>query len=153
MFDMLQTVARRGHHAEMEVSTQKLPCLTKGFQTVPLTFAIRKHVLKDIRPYSCLFPDCTEPETTFSSRKEWQNHEWKNHRPQKLVLWRCGGCPSGAEKSFDDKSELLNHMIQDHLDGNTSFDLAGIADRFQVQTSKVGLRQKIQCPFCPDMIV
>lgn len=111
----------------------------------------RKHILKDIRPYSCLFLDCPDSETTFSSRKEWQNHEWEFHRPQKLPLWKCRAC--SEERSFGDKTEIRKHIVDDHLGGDDSVDLTDIITRFQVEGSVVGERQKIQCPFCSDIVL
>ena len=38
-----------------------------------------RHIFKDIRPYVCVFPDCTLPEKLYDSRHEWFFHETTEH--------------------------------------------------------------------------
>ena len=44
-----------------------------------LTLMTRRHVMDDLKPYLCTFPDCSQADTTYISRRLYVNHEWKTH--------------------------------------------------------------------------
>lgn len=46
--------------------------------------AWRTHLLQDLQPYICTYPDCESSEQLFRSRREWAEHE-ASHRK----AWRC----------------------------------------------------------------
>jgi hypothetical protein len=67
----------------------------------------RKHVLGDLRPYVCTYPDCDLLEHFFDNREEWYKHETQQHR----VKWFCNilGHPQ-----YSERTDFLTHMSRDH---------------------------------------
>ncbi|EXJ58704.1 hypothetical protein A1O7_06133 [Cladophialophora yegresii CBS 114405] len=55
-----------------------------------------RHVLKDLMPYICVFPDCPTPNRLYDSRREWFHHLRTKHLPSfepgemGSCLLRCG---------------------------------------------------------------
>jgi hypothetical protein len=96
----------------------------------------RTHLLQDLQPYSCTYPDCDSPELLFRSRREWAEHE-ASHRK----VWRCAEHPEAVYKS---PSGLENHLRQEHLDSFPESQLSKIVELGEAST--VDLRPK--CPIC-----
>jgi hypothetical protein len=68
-----------------------------------LTPHYRKHVLFDLQPYACTYPECQLHEYFFESREDWFNHESQSHR----LEWFCNTEPHNA---FSELSDFLEHM-------------------------------------------
>ncbi|KAI9769209.1 MAG: hypothetical protein M1840_004338 [Geoglossum simile] len=68
--------------------------------------AWKKHVLGDLRPYVCTFPDCDLLEHFFDTREEWYKHEVQQHR----VEWFC----NIEGHQFTEISDFLEHMELAH---------------------------------------
>ncbi|KAF8535118.1 hypothetical protein BDD12DRAFT_939628, partial [Trichophaea hybrida] len=101
----------------------------------------KKHVLRDLQPYSCLFTSCPEWGKTFSSRRLWVAHEFSNHRSQSASKWRCN---QNCNKLFNQQSELRDHLLHDHIEAAE----ADIDDNIlQCEEKKT-----ICCPFCAEDI-
>lgn len=108
-------------------------------------------MLEDLQPYSCLFSSCPEKTTTFGSKKNWIAHEFKYHRPQYSSEWRCS---ESCGKSYQQKDELVQHILEDHLEGMAegmvgASDIDDIVDRCEFRA----LLQEIDCPFCSERIL
>ncbi|KAF1947080.1 hypothetical protein EJ02DRAFT_450051 [Clathrospora elynae] len=98
--------------------------------------AWRTHLLQDLQPYSCTYPDCDGSEQLFRSRREWAAHE-ASHRK----VWRCPEHPAAVYKS---QAGLEDHLRRKHLD---SFPESQLGTIVKVgETSTVDLRPK--CPIC-----
>ncbi|KAK8003110.1 hypothetical protein PG989_002829 [Apiospora arundinis] len=41
----------------------------------------KRHVFRDLRPYTCTFSGCTNPERLYATRRDWVYHEMQMHRP------------------------------------------------------------------------
>lgn len=96
----------------------------------------RTHLLQDLQPYICTYPDCEGSEQLFRSRREWHEHE-ASHRK----AWRCPEHPAAVYRS---RSGLEDHLRQQHLDSFPEDQLVTIA---QVgETSTVEMRGR--CPIC-----
>ncbi|KAH7367165.1 hypothetical protein B0T11DRAFT_50862 [Plectosphaerella cucumerina] len=68
-----------------------------------------RHVLKDIKPYICLFPGCGHGDALFSSTEEWLGHlQW-----QHTIMWACQA--AGHEnQAFGSEKELERHIRDIH---------------------------------------
>lgn len=96
----------------------------------------RTHVLRDLRPYVCMYNDCSTPEQLFSTRMAWLSHEASVHRR----LWECR---KHAEQ-FDSLSEIENHFRKQHseLQSQTDIDI-------QVSGSYTNMPDsRTTCPIC-----
>ncbi|RPA81032.1 hypothetical protein BJ508DRAFT_415053 [Ascobolus immersus RN42] len=97
----------------------------------------RKHVLKDIGPYVCTFPDCSTPMEFFRSRKEWFQHESMFHRG----VWHCN---TNGHPMYENDSRFIQHIQEFH---------AMTLDHLQLQASASLFRRPNEsvtgtCPFC-----
>jgi O-acetyl-ADP-ribose deacetylase (regulator of RNase III) len=98
--------------------------------------AWKTHVLQDLQPYICTYPDCESSEQLFRSRREWSDHE-SSHRK----AWRCPEHPNAVYRS---RSGLEDHLRRKHSD---SFPEAQLGTIINVgETSTVDTREK--CPVC-----
>lgn len=68
---------------------------------------IRNHVLKDLEPYMCTFPQCSKPDQMYSSRLDWQEHELEEHRSE----WHCNVTD---HKAYQSQGEFKAHMVEQH---------------------------------------
>ncbi|KAI0909371.1 hypothetical protein F4823DRAFT_594729 [Ustulina deusta] len=68
--------------------------------------AWKRHVFRDLRPYSCTFADCSNPNKLYTTRHEWKYHEMQIHRRS----WICHECNLG----FEEKHELVQHLHESH---------------------------------------
>ncbi|KAH6878006.1 hypothetical protein BKA58DRAFT_376336 [Alternaria rosae] len=69
--------------------------------------AWKKHVLSDLQPYVCTYPDCELHDYMFESLGDWFRHESQTHR----VEWSCN---TESHESISDTEEFLNHMRTVH---------------------------------------
>ncbi|KAK3998034.1 hypothetical protein QBC44DRAFT_228790, partial [Cladorrhinum sp. PSN332] len=109
------------------------------------TKAWKSHVLSDLRPYICLFPDCETPEQDYTRRHEWIQHVKEHH-------WRVWTCPYGCEhpepmesaRSFDKhlKSSHGRPSNEDHSDAFQGL-LSGQPKSHDAQA---------QCPLCQEWL-
>ena len=68
----------------------------------------RTHLLQDLQPYICTYPDCEASGQLFRSRREWNEHE-AGHRK----AWRCPEHPLAV---YSSPAGLRDHLRQQHLD-------------------------------------
>ncbi|KAJ5491517.1 hypothetical protein N7539_003084 [Penicillium diatomitis] len=68
-----------------------------------------KHVYEDVQPFTCTFPDCTEPKS-FKRKADWVRHENERHRQPEW--WTCSidGC---AHRCFR-KNNFIQHLKREH---------------------------------------
>ncbi|KAH8725262.1 hypothetical protein GQ44DRAFT_681650 [Phaeosphaeriaceae sp. PMI808] len=98
--------------------------------------AWRTHLLQDLQPYICTYPDCENAEQLFRSRREWVEHE-ASHRK----AWRCPEHPAAIYKSA---SGLEVHFRREH---QNSFPESQLPTIIKVgETTTVDVRSK--CPIC-----
>lgn len=96
----------------------------------------RTHLLQDLQPYICTYPDCEASGQLFRSRREWHEHE-AGHRK----AWRCPEHPSAVYRS---PSGLEIHLRQEHLD---SFPESQLNTMIKIgETTTIEVRDK--CPIC-----
>ncbi|CAG1999660.1 unnamed protein product [Fusarium graminearum] len=81
--------------------------------------AWKRHVFGDLRPYTCVFPDCAEFNTDFHRRHDWQLHVSKFH-------WRSWTCPFRCQQPFSSNAELSNHIKYHHLQTGTDGEIKSV---------------------------
>ncbi|EPE31996.1 hypothetical protein GLAREA_12078 [Glarea lozoyensis ATCC 20868] len=97
----------------------------------------RTHILRDIRPYVCTFPDCNvDPNKLYSSRRVWFEHELKFHRRQ----WFC---PLGCATIIEDLTSLQAHVASVHPTHIREL-ISDALPRMQ----EISANAEAQCPFC-----
>lgn len=70
---------------------------------------IRRHILKDIEPYVCLFDECDRSNECFKTVDDWLGHmQW-----QHTLIWSCQA-PGHESKPFNSKIEFERHMRLEH---------------------------------------
>ncbi|GKU08644.1 unnamed protein product [Fusarium langsethiae] len=100
----------------------------------------RRHVLADLRPYICLWEDCTVSDKEFVRRHDWILHEIQNHR-------RTYNCPCSCGKVFPARSRCREHVIRLHPDAFPKSQLESMIDLgAQIMESDEG----ISCPLCKE---
>jgi O-acetyl-ADP-ribose deacetylase (regulator of RNase III) len=98
--------------------------------------AWRTHLLQDLQPYVCTYPNCDSSEQLFRSRREWAEHE-ATHRK----AWRCPEHPNAMYKT---SSGLEDHFRCEHVD---SFPENQVLAMVKVgETNTVDERKT--CPIC-----
>lgn len=89
-----------------------------------LIMSCRKHVLRDLQPYVCTYPDCDLLEHFFDSRREWHNHETQRHRGK----WFCGVT---KHLQYTERTDFLTHMKHAHETTFKDSQLPLLPDMFQ----------------------
>ncbi|KAF7577167.1 MACRO domain containing protein 1 [Pyrenophora tritici-repentis] len=98
--------------------------------------AWKTHLLQDLQPYCCTYPDCESSEQLFRSRREWAEHE-ASHRK----VWRC---PEHSAAMYNSQTGLENHFRHQHPD---SFSEIQLLTAVKVgETTTIDMRE--QCPIC-----
>ncbi|KAH7074703.1 hypothetical protein BKA63DRAFT_415264 [Paraphoma chrysanthemicola] len=98
--------------------------------------AWRTHILQDLQPYVCTYPDCESSQQLFRSRREWAEHE-ASHRK----AWRCPEHPAAIYKT---SNGLEEHLRREHSDSFPESQLPAIVK--VGETSTVDIRPS--CPIC-----
>ncbi|KAL3482142.1 hypothetical protein BJX99DRAFT_252856 [Aspergillus californicus] len=87
------------------------PCC---YLTLPRSVAIgprwRKHIAEDLCPYTCVLPECPQPDILYSSRKDWMEHMTKEHATSDY--WLCFACSDPT--SFTEEQLFINHLLSQH---------------------------------------
>ncbi|KAI1874068.1 uncharacterized protein JN550_002647 [Neoarthrinium moseri] len=75
--------------------------------TVTTSYAWRKHIFADLRPYSCVAVDCPIAGAEFGRRHKWMEHMLQNH-------WREWHCTFCVHEPFPSTTSLQNHLRFEH---------------------------------------
>ncbi|KAI1488984.1 hypothetical protein F5X96DRAFT_42443 [Biscogniauxia mediterranea] len=99
----------------------------------------KRHVFRDLRPYSCSFPDCSNPAKLFATRHDWIYHEMQMHRR----TWNCHECDS----VLPSKKLMVAHSRTAHQDTLTPSQLLVLVDMSErpIDEDKI-----LPCPLCPS---
>jgi hypothetical protein len=68
-----------------------------------------KHVHEDLSPFTCTFPECSEPKS-FKRKADWVRHENERHR--QLEKWTCDyhGCIHVCFR----RDNFVQHLVREH---------------------------------------
>lgn len=68
-----------------------------------------KHVHEDVQPFTCTFPECTEPKS-FKRKADWVRHESERHR--QLEWWTCSFLD--CQHTCYRKDNFVQHLVREH---------------------------------------
>ncbi|PGH18479.1 hypothetical protein AJ80_04449 [Polytolypa hystricis UAMH7299] len=68
-----------------------------------------KHVHEDVQPFTCTFPNCTEPKS-FKRKADWVRHESERHR--QLEWWTCN--MADCSHTCYRKDNFVQHLVREH---------------------------------------
>ena len=68
-----------------------------------------KHVHEDLQPFTCTFPECSEPKS-FKRKADWVRHENERHR--QLEWWTCSK-PDCQHKCYR-RDNFVQHLVREH---------------------------------------
>ncbi|KAL3475343.1 hypothetical protein BJX99DRAFT_159460 [Aspergillus californicus] len=68
-----------------------------------------KHIYEDVQPFTCTFPDCTDPKS-FKRKADWVRHESERHRH--LEWWECSF--SDCRHKCYRKDNFVQHLVREH---------------------------------------
>ncbi|RYP72075.1 hypothetical protein DL771_004406 [Monosporascus sp. 5C6A] len=117
----------------------------------------RRHVDEDLKPYVCLFPECTQALVFFTRRHEWKSHMENVHSidwPRKVhtIIWYCDIDHNPPER-FETESQWRKHMK--NLDSHPKRQLAeptkAQLDALSPRKQQVALRERFVCPLCEQI--
>ena len=96
----------------------------------------RSHVVQDLWPYLCTYPQCESGEQLYQHRSDWENHEKYVHRR----IWRC---PDHALE-FLSRDEYTNHVHAVHQQYSSQL----LSDEGLRAVESTSLEYERSCPFC-----
>ncbi|KAK3319067.1 hypothetical protein B0H66DRAFT_255789 [Apodospora peruviana] len=108
--------------------------------TASSTISWRRHVFGDLRPYICLWPECTQTEREFSRRHEWTSHELQNH-------WKRYVCPGGCDKTFRSASQCKEHLGKFHRNAIPPNQLDAM---ISLSARPMDVTDGMSCPLCQE---
>src|ERR1700712_1195640 len=111
--------------------------LSSSARYITANILLRAHVLQDLQPYICTYPECSKGLEMYSSRTAWLEHERLVHRR----VWQCF---EHANWVFRSKRGLKEHLQADHLQHVTE---SQITDLLEVSESSLADDRKY-CPIC-----
>ena len=120
----------------------------------------RRHLLKDIEPYVCLFPDCEDGAAVFKSPDEWLGHmQW-----QHTIVWSCQ-VAGHEEHTFNSPAEMEQHILECHSGSFTSSQLPELIhqssgpapDTFAALSIQLDMDSRVEktahkCPMCEKIL-
>ena len=116
----------------------------------------RRHILKDIDPYVCLFEACDKPNDCFKTVDDWLNHiQW-----QHTLIFSCQSAGHESEL-FNSSADLERHMELEHRDEFSELQLPFLVNKsakpcldtftaFARARQSIGASEDITkvCPLC-----
>ncbi|RAK89626.1 hypothetical protein BO79DRAFT_227827 [Aspergillus costaricaensis CBS 115574] len=89
-------------------------------QTLPASMSRgsqwKKHLSRDILPYTCILEDCPRPERDYHTKDLWLSHMFTDHGG--FSHWVCLACNDSSERpTFHEESAFTEHLDQTHSAG------------------------------------
>lgn len=91
----------------------------------------------------CTFKDCSNPDETYESRRQWFSHELQRHRR----IWTCGG---HCETIFHSSMQLIAHLKAFSPIAITE---AQIPALIEMRAAPVAKNSEFSCPLCDLKII
>ncbi|KAI9852620.1 MAG: hypothetical protein M1838_000068 [Thelocarpon superellum] len=83
-----------------------------------------KHVLEDVQPFTCTFPNCAEPKS-FKRKADWVRHETERHR--QLEWWTCR-LPDCTHTCYR-RDNFVQHLVREHKRPESRLKAAKLASK------------------------
>lgn len=115
------------------------------------------HVDEDIKPYACLFPECSEALVVFTRRHEWKSHMESVHSkdwPRKVhtIIWYCD-IDHNPPEQFETEILWRDHMqnLDSHAKRKLTQPTKAQLDALSPRKQQVALRDRFVCPLCEQI--
>ncbi|KAI0552909.1 hypothetical protein F4679DRAFT_28866 [Xylaria curta] len=125
-------------HASSEQKLIKCPCCCQAIPASEMEDGQwKKHLAKDISPYTCILENCPTPYNLFATHNEWKDHVMNDHPSQ----WHCPCC-EGDAPVFKSLSAVINHIMSRHPDA--------ISDSLEdlLSDAEIKVMGITECPLC-----
>lgn len=106
--------------------------------SAPNSRAWKRHVHADLRPYICLWKDCSTPHQQFQRRSHWLNHILQHH-------WRSWYCLLGCNREYSNRESIKSHILDAHSGAVSSTSLETLSSLGEKPRP---LNQEVMCPLC-----
>ncbi|TGO51259.1 hypothetical protein BCON_0165g00090 [Botryotinia convoluta] len=117
----------------------------------------KRHVLRDIEPYVCLFDGCNKSTEYFATVEDWVNHmQW-----QHAVVWCCQ-VPGHESTVYRSEEEFKHHLREEHKNAFNETQLSMIVKKASQPVSDLFASSALAsngneneshtagaCPLCP----
>ncbi|KAM0546754.1 hypothetical protein ACHAPJ_010682 [Fusarium lateritium] len=104
----------------------------------------RGHVIEDLGPYTCIYPECDDPDNMYTITDEWKKHIERSHS---VVRWICDTCWMDSETpedfEFDSEDTWMAHAKSEH---GGEFDDTDLPDL--MEESRRTVAPPVACPLC-----
>ena len=104
----------------------------------------RKHLLRDLQPYSCPFDDCGTSQTFYTEKQDLVQHFEKDHLT--AHSFTCLLCEDSD--NFDSTQDLKSHLLELHKDDLLEEDIQATVDastHWEIDWPEL-------CPICQDTL-
>lgn len=88
----------------------------------------------------CTYDECTEPDTFFSTREKWVEHEAQSHRS----TWLCPDCGLSSSSRFNEREDFERHLETSHGSHYEKRDILSAAK----YARSGGAENRSCCPIC-----
>lgn len=106
--------------------------------------SISGHVLEDLSPYTCVYPDCGQPDTMYVTTDEWREHIRSFHSTSR---WICDACwldsDNPEDYEFSQEEGWRHHSLSKHSEEITAKNIDIIA-----KDSQRRVAVSVACPLC-----
>ena len=100
----------------------------------------RNHLKEDVLPYTCVLPNCSDPDALYADKEAWLEHMFVDHLVS--TSWQCEIC--GGAETFPCEADLVAHLTELHLDAIPAKEVSLFVDG--------GFRRTVEelssCPLC-----
>ncbi|KAJ5381562.1 uncharacterized protein N7496_003990 [Penicillium cataractarum] len=83
---------------------------------IPSAQVMRKHLMGDVLPYTCIVEDCPQADMFYTTKETWLSHMGEEHGD--TVQWVCHACSQkNIYATFRDPADFTAHLEQQHSKG------------------------------------
>ncbi|KAI0191452.1 WD40-repeat-containing domain protein [Xylaria flabelliformis] len=126
-------------HAPSGQKLIKCPCCCQAIPASEVEASQwKKHLEKDIYPYTCILENCPTPYNLFATHNEWEDHVMNDH----LSQWHCPCCEDDAPV-FESISGVKSHILSGHPDAVSDSSLEDLLSDAEIKVMGI-----TECPLC-----
>ncbi|KAJ3493124.1 hypothetical protein NLG97_g4939 [Lecanicillium saksenae] len=116
-----------------EGTTRRIPALPED---------AKKHVFEDLRPYVCLYEDCTDAEYGYAYLSDWITHTKERH----LIEYKCP--VQSCAWTSTNKVSFTVHSTESHSSEILKYGIETLLDLVRVEIRE---QETSHCPFCREL--
>ncbi|KAJ4111334.1 hypothetical protein NW768_011909 [Fusarium equiseti] len=108
--------------------------------TIKSRMSWKRHVFRDLRPYTCTYDECSNPDKMYATRHDWIYHEMQMHRRQ----WKCQKC----DVIFRNKDSMADHLSKSHSESVAT----QLPILLEMSERPLDDDHRMKCALCPSQI-